>query len=521
MEHQIIARSHESKEGWQNALFWGDCLQLLQQLKEGDLRAEIEKNGGIKLIYIDPPFDVGSDFSMRIFVGEKQQCEGVAYRDRWKGGRVGFMEQLRARLLLMHELLADDGSIYVHCDWRIHPYMRLCMDDIFGAENLRNELIWHYGGTGQSKHSFVQKHDNILFYSKGKKNIFHVMEVPAKKKSGWTGKDTKVCDSCWSDISTTFQGERDNVLGYPTQKPEALLERIIRASSNPGDIVADFFCGSGTTVAVAEKLNRKWIASDIGRMGLHTTQKRLWNLANDIAVAPYLICKLSSPPIDVAQVQSLFVGQTYHKTKERSVVVFQGDEEQLPELPPDPVLLAPYFGHALCAQIQEYKKKSNSWLCAYIPSEILHTGGGGQLRFSELGIPSFSVHKTKESVVVRLCGFALCAPPFDRKMMSTWGERFDMLVIEEGQLIRLQQKRGKDLETEQITHSWNDWIDSWAIDVDWGKRADGSFCASWKSFRMPKNREIAMESPPLQISKGTTQIAIEVVDVFGNRVLII
>ncbi len=293
--------------GWTNKLIWGDNKLILSSLKNGPMRKEIEAQGGLKLVYIDPPFDVGADFSMDIEIGEGDDTESftkkpsvieeIAYRDTWGKGADSFIAMIYERLKLMHELLAEDGSIYVHCDWRLSAHMRLILDEIFGVNNFMNEIIWAYKGPSPVKTAFPKKHDTILFYSKSRNPIFNAKDilVPydeatlnrrkyAESKVGgipFAGKDVseyeqgRVPQDWWDDIPAGGQISRDELLGYPTQKPVKLLERIIKASTNNNDLVADFFCGSGTTLAVAEKLGRKWIGTDLGKFGIHTSRKRM------------------------------------------------------------------------------------------------------------------------------------------------------------------------------------------------------------------------------------------------------
>jgi DNA modification methylase len=299
--------------GWTNKLIWGDNKLILSSLKNGPMRKEIEAQGGLKLIYIDPPFDVGADFSMDITIGEEGGAESftkkpsvieeIAYRDTWGKGADSFISMIYERLRLMHDLLAEDGSIYVHCDWRLSGHMRLVLDEIFGKDNFRNEIAWCYSGPGKNDKAFTRKHDTILFYAKDAgTSIFNVQRI--KHKSGihnrgaFLGKTTenagervaqleeegKRLEDWWSDIYTADR-KRDEIVGYPTQKPEELLERIIEASSNKGDLIADFFCGSGTTLATAEKLGRKWIGSDIGKFGIHTSRKRMVGVQRELKKA--------------------------------------------------------------------------------------------------------------------------------------------------------------------------------------------------------------------------------------------
>ena len=296
-------------KGWNNKLIWGDNKLILSSLKNGPLREEIEAQGGLKLIYIDPPFDVGADFSMDIEIGgdtftkKPNVLEELAYRDTWGKGADSFIAMIYERLVLMRDLLAEDGSIYVHCDWRVNSYIRLALDEVFGTDNFLNEIIWAYFSfKRKTAKKFPQKHDDIISYRKSKDKFIwstsfkpHSEEYLKRWKTDENGRryrddvnptaggtriiyldeiEGDIVDSVWDDIPPVNPQANERV-DYPTQKPEALLERIIKASSNEGDLIADFFCGSGTTAAVAEKLGRKWIASDLGKFAIHTTRKRM------------------------------------------------------------------------------------------------------------------------------------------------------------------------------------------------------------------------------------------------------
>ena len=221
-------------KGWQNKLIWGDNKLILSSLKNGPLRDEIEKQGGIKLIYIDPPFDVGADFSMDVevgndtFVKKPNILEEIAYRDTWGKGADSFIAMIYERIVLLRDLLSDDGSIYVHCDYRVTSHVRQVLDEVFGAENIQNEIIWSYKSGGVSKSSFARKHDTIYFYSKDRQNyIFNTQyyrSYQAKKynynpnypelwdedKQQWY--HNSVCRDVWDDIkiigTEQGQGER-------------------------------------------------------------------------------------------------------------------------------------------------------------------------------------------------------------------------------------------------------------------------------------------------------------------------
>jgi len=292
-------------KGWTNKLIWGDNKLILSSLKNGPLREEIEAQGGLKLIYIDPPFDVGADFSMDIEIGDDtftkkpSILEEIAYRDTWGKGTDSFIAMIHERLVLMRDLLAEDGSIFVHCDWRMDWAIRCALDEIFGPDCFRNEIIWHYEnklGTGWGAKTFDTRHDVLLRYSKTARYVHNEvvekvkvlkMQPVTQKVNGervWLknedgsrmyaqGAEERPVGDVWTiPIINPVASER---LGYPTQKPERLVERVLLCGSNGGDLVADFFCGSGTTATVAERLGRKWITSDLGKFAVHTTRKRM------------------------------------------------------------------------------------------------------------------------------------------------------------------------------------------------------------------------------------------------------
>lgn len=271
------------KDGWTNKLIFGDNLQVSKELMY-----DPEVKGKVRLIYIDPPFATKQEFR-----GSQDQ---KAYQDKIAGAK--FLEFLRKRLIFLREILADDGSIYVHLDWKKGHYMKVLMDEIFGENNFLNEIIWHYKAGSVGKKTFGRKHENILRYGKNiTRTIFNPDQIRISyekstlerlKYKGARERDIKKVLKRGGKVPTDVweigivQGNSREDTGFPTQKPEALLERIIRASSNPGDIVFDSFAGSGTTGAVAEKLGRRWIMVDSSKLAIYTMQKRLLNLRKEI-----------------------------------------------------------------------------------------------------------------------------------------------------------------------------------------------------------------------------------------------
>jgi DNA modification methylase len=275
----------------ENQLLLGDNLQVMSALLP-------EFRGKLDLIYADPPFFTNRHYPMRIGRGEDsrrpqewQLEEG--YPDYWPNIDA-YLDMLYPRLMLMFELLTPTGTLYLHLDWHADAYARLLLDEIFGPQRLLNEIVWVYHGPSPIRSAFNRKHDTILVYTKGEKYKFNVDQVrqpydpttiktfAASPKAGF-GKVPdlargKVPEDWWYfPVIARLHRER---IGYPTQKPEALLQRIVLASSNPGDWVADFFCGSGTTVVVAGRLGRKFIAVDVSYRAIHSTRSRLVGAAS-------------------------------------------------------------------------------------------------------------------------------------------------------------------------------------------------------------------------------------------------
>jgi DNA modification methylase len=342
------------EEGWQNKLIWGDNLLVMGSLLE-------KFAGKIDLIYIDPPFATGADFSFRAVIGEEEVTkeasliEEKAYRDTWGRGLESFVQMLFDRFQLMRDLLADNGTIYVHMGWDVSHYVKAALDEVFGADQFVNQIIWKrqtaHSDIGQGSKHLGPIHDVILLYTKSEafpwnmqyqpyseeyvKAFYKYVEPETQRryrlsditgpggaakgnpyyeflgvtrywrfkrermeelyrqgrivqtKPGTVPAQKRYLDEMpgvplqdlWLDINTVQPQSAERV-GYDTQKPEALLERIIKLSSDSGDLVADFFCGSGTTLAVAEKLGRRWIGCDLGRFAVHTTRKRLLEIEN-------------------------------------------------------------------------------------------------------------------------------------------------------------------------------------------------------------------------------------------------
>lgn len=271
-------------EQTRNLLMRGDALGACAMLARDEIN--------IQCCYIDPPFDVGHDFAMT--------ADGpVAYRDSWGNGERSYVHMMYERCSLVRDVLADDGCLLVHCDWRVSHQLRLMLDEVFGAENFRNEIIWSYRSGGASrKKSLPRKHDTILLYAKS--SSFMIRPLTERQYLGKAFMGSKVDESGRHYVDTLLRdviegaptvldqhGKPEVVncrpvlnvsadrLGYPTQKPRGLLELLIRATTDPGDAVADFFCGSGTTLDAAARTGRRFIGADLGGQGFRTSRARL------------------------------------------------------------------------------------------------------------------------------------------------------------------------------------------------------------------------------------------------------
>ncbi len=555
--------------GWTNKLIWGDNKLILSSLKNGPMRREIDKQGGLKLIYIDPPFDVGADFSMNVEIGDPSTGSGqvesftkkpsvieeVAYRDTWGKGADSFIAMIYERLKLMHGLLADDGSIYVHCDHRVNSYMRMVLDEIFGKEMFSNSIAWHYSGWNKKlNRSYERRHDNILFYSKSEAPIFNSYFQPWASKEDYVkarkqkirkdedgreyvlsdaggGKRIKryldevmeqgvVVDDVW-DLDKINNSAKE-ALGYPTQKPLTLLERIIRASSNEGDLVADFFCGSGTTIAVAEKLGRKWIGTDLGRFAIHTTRKRMIQVQREMKKdgkdfrafeilnlgkyeREYYVNthdKLSEPEqkVYLTRKEREFVDLILHAYKAQPVdsynnfmgkkrdrlvavgpistaVTYGFVEDVLAEAKANKVTKCDVLGfdYEMGIDFQELQKTHGIDIqFKIIPREVFDKRAveRGHVKFYDVAYieikPIIKGRGNNKTIAVELCDFSVFynqdSVEETEGSLKAGGSK---IVIENGQVIKISKdKKTNAISKEVLTKKWTDWVDYWSVDFD-------------------------------------------------------
>ncbi len=555
-------------KGWTNKLIWGDNKLILSSLKNGSMRQQIEKQGGIKLIYIDPPFDVGADFSMNIEIGDEQFTkkpnilEEIAYRDTWGKGADSFIAMIYERLALMRDLLADNGSIYVHCDWRVNSYIRLVLDEIFGANSQKNEIIWHYEKWTAPSKSFQKNHDLMLFYTRSDCHVFneqkHVSKnLEEKYKKGYligggygsnglvvydkenkkvkdliaTGKyKVHFAEKKGKPVSDVWQipfinpvaSER---IGYPTQKPEALIERIIKASSNKGDLVADFFCGSGTTLAVAEKLGRKWIGSDLGKFGIHTTRKRMIGVQRELKktgknyrsfeilnlgkyerqhyIGVNLNLREEEKKKQLAQKEQDFLNLILHAYRAEKITgfkTFQGKkgnrlvavgpinlpvtrlfvEELILECRKKYItkvdVLAFEFEMGLFPNIQqEAKNKGIDLALKYIPRDVFDKRAveKNQVVFHDVSYIEAKPLFKGNSIAVELTDFSVFYNQDSIAHVETnLKNGKHKIVIENGRIIKVSKNKQGIINREVLTKKWTDWIDYWSVDFDFESKRE-------------------------------------------------
>ncbi len=618
MQKSLFDMSGRQIEGWTNKLIWGDNKLILSSLKNGPLRKEIEAQGGIKLIYIDPPFDVGADFSIDVQIGEEEfikkpsVIEEVAFRDTWGKGVDSFIAMIYERLQLMHDLLAEDGSIYIHCDGRVSAYLKLCLDEIFGADNKMAEIIWKRSSAHNDSNSYGTIHDTIHFYTKTDLNIWNPTYVeydqdyidqyyrykdPDGRK--WLSRDcsapggrgpryewnghirnwryTKVkmqelhdagklfytsngiprfkqymdempgvpSQSLWIDKSVqAINSWHQENEAYPTQKPEGLLERIIKASSNENDIVADFFVGSGTTLAVAEKLGRKWIGSDLGRFSMHTTRKRMIKVQRELKKAgkdfrAFEILNLGKYE------REQFIGKNDNLREEDRQLQQQKKEQEFIKL-----ILSAYKAEAVDSfltmvgkkrdrlvaigpinfpvtaeflhqvvtecieknitkvdvlgfdwemglEVDQFKNQGVDLQLRVIPREVFDKRAveKGQVKFYEVAFIEVKPIIKKNTIAVQLMDFSVFYNQDDsgeiEEKLKSGGSK---VVVENGQVIKLSKDKGSEIvNREVLTTKWTDWVDYWAVDFNFESKKE--FIRKAKDFDISQPKLDGTEDP--------------------------
>ncbi len=567
-------------KGWTNKLIWGDNKLVLSSLKNGPMRKEIEDQGGIKLIYIDPPFDVGADFSMDVEIGDDtftkkpSVLEELAYRDTWGKGQDSFIAMIYERLSLMRDLLADDGSIYVHCDWRLNSCIRMVLEEIF-KKGYRNEIFWRrqpVRGAKATSKQYARNTDVLLFFVKDNKYTWNnaykqysadfIRDKFRPDKSGRLFRDSDLGDysdesiekfeeegkiyltksgkkrliryldeekgeavsTIWDDISEV-NSMADERVDYPTQKPEALIERILKASSNEGDIVADFFCGSGTTLAVAEKLGRKWIGSDLGKFSVHTTRKRMIGvqrgLKNEgknyraleilnlgkyerqyyIGVNTNLRDEEKQKQIAAKErnYQELILKaykaeaiegfKTFHAKKAGRMVVVGPVNLPVTRLFVEEVIgecrqkyitkvdiLAFEFEMGLFPNIQEEAKSKGIDLgLKYIPPDVFDKRAveKNQVVFHDVAYIEVKPHVKKQSVAVELTDFSVFYNQgIKANIEAALKNGKNKIVVDNGQIVKVSKDKEGIVTSEVLTKKWTDWVDYWSVDFDFESKQE-------------------------------------------------
>jgi adenine-specific DNA-methyltransferase len=586
---------------WRNRLIWGDKKYVLPSLLK-------EFAGKINLIYIDPPFATGDNFSFTAtvpessesFTKEPSMVEQKAYRDTWGRGLDSYLQWFYETVVLSRELLIENGSIYVHLDWHVGHYAKAILDEVFGYENIESQIIWQRVTGHMDTQSFGFNHDMILHYGKSKNTIIwhpqyapydesylathyrgqdadgrryeladisaagqgpsrnffgKLLEPPAGTHWRWSqeridqlckenrivitsggrprfkryldDQSGKTVQSIWTDIPPVNSQANEDTK-YATQKPESLLQRFINASSNPGDLVLDCFCGSGTTAAVAEKLGRRWITCDLGRFAIHTTRKRLLSIDN---VRPFVVQNLGKyerqawqtaefdDPAQRANVQLRyrnFILDLYHATPIDGYTWIHGIKAgQLVHVGSVEAPIALGEVKAIVNEFWKVKGKdagehSNGidvlgWDFAFDLNETAkQMAADANIRLSFKKIPREVLEKKAveqgDIFFYELAALEVALKP-DKKSVSVELQNFFVPPDDVPEDVR-----------NAITH-WSQWIDYWAIDWDY---RDDTFHNQWQTYRTRKEPKILLRTFHTYDEPGTYTIVIKVIDILGN-----
>jgi hypothetical protein len=598
------------EEGWKNKLIWGDNLLVMGSLLE-------KFAGKVDLIYIDPPFATGADFSFTAEIGEKglrvdkeqSVIEEKAYRDTWGSGLTSYIQMMVQRLALIRALLRQSGHLLVHLAPSISPQIRLLLDETFGAENFRNEIVVHRPITKNLQRQFKvvtalpQGHDVILWYSSQTETRVPNLLVPYESPSSegywhrfWSGadrpsmrydllgenpshgqwkwereralravgnyktfekeangrslvqywrdtgeelefvrrsstetvenwfppSDDKIGDTVWDDVKA-YENRKD----YATQKHEELLDRVVGWLSEPGDLVADFFCGSGTTLAVAEKLGRRWIGCDLGRWGIHITRKRMLGIEN---CKPFEVLNLGKYE------RQYWQGVTFGETKDKSLT-----EKALYEYLA--FILKLYGAQPVAGVANLHGKKGKAMVhigavdapvtiseidaavdeCAKLNQGELHVLGWEW----EMGLYDLMVEAAKKKGV-KLLLLQIPREVMEQQAAAKGDVRFFELAYLEAKIEKPKKLTAQvalqdfvipntELIPEDVrskVKKWSDYIDYWA--VDWAFQED-TFMQGWVAYRTRTERKLPLVSDPHSYEKaGNYRILLKVIDIFGN-----
>jgi len=540
------------EEGWKNKLIWGENLLVMNSLLENFA-------GKIDLIYIDPPFATGADFTFTTQIGdsdlevtkEQSAIEEKAYRDTWGKGTISYLQMISDRLKLMHELLSEKGSIYVHCDWRMNSAVRFILDEIFGQANFINEIIWHYRRWSNVATTFQKMHDNLLFFQKSEKRTFNLLyqeyahpEWIEETVRGFVdGKLIRLKDEhgnyvkrekenigvpmhdVWEDINFIGPISKERI-SYATQKPESLIGRIISTSTSSGDLIADLFCGSGTTMSAAEKLGRRWIGCDLSRWAIHVSRKRLLEIEN---CNPFEVLNLGKYE------RKYWQGVTFgdRKTSDQQLAIYQYLAFILKLYGAEPISGMQHLHgkkgkavvHVGAVDAPITIDEINACLdeCVAIQQKELHVLGWEW----EMGLYDLMTDAAKGR------GVKLVLLNIPREVMEQQAvDKGDIQFFELAYLeVDVKQEKGKKImvslkdfvipNTELIPEEirskikkWSDYIDYWAIDWDF---QNDTFMNGWVTYRTRKDRTLALKSDAHSYEKpGKYTVMVKVVDIFGN-----
>jgi len=646
--------------GWTNKLIWGNNSLVLPSLINGSQREEIEKQGGLKFVYIDPPFDVGDDFTFEIEIGKqsilkkRNALEQLAFSDTWGKQEDSFLSMIYERLKLIYDLMSNEATIMIHCDTRVNYLLRVVLDEIFGKNNFLNEIIWKRVSGGKNiTRNLPKNNDHILWYSKSEnykiydiytelteeqKNEYKIDDNDGRgkyttqpminpgirptlqfdyidnegnvwkhPKNGWRFTKEKIKElendnrlvkkgtlrfkqylsekltkgsmlpNNWTDITGSTVGYSKESANYPTQKPEKLLDRILSLTTKENDLVADFFCGSGTTLAVAEKLNRKWIGCDLGKFAIHTSRKRLINIQREkekegVHFRPFEVLNLGKYQREFFVKDYLFnernlkneqaeehyyqlILDAYKAKKIESLGILKGIknnraiaigpfnlqvtrlfvEEVIKECALKKITTADILGFefemGLFPNIRDFAAKQGVDLnCLYIPNDIFDKKAvkKHQIIFYNTAYIDAQIITKKDEFLVKLKGYSVFDSDnqFEEALSELEkGEKREILM--KNSIIRIHKDKDGKINKNIINMKWDDWVDYWSVDFDFENKkeiikegdkdkwtGDFIFENEWQSFRTNET-EMEFETPFRKIIKGK-KIAVKVIDIFGN-----
>ena len=561
------------EEGWRNKLIWGDNLLVMGSLLE-------KFAGKIDLIYIDPPFATGADFSFTTSVGENAEqetktastIEEKAYRDTWGRGVDSYLETMVPRLRLIHDLLAESGSLLLHVGVQVNHYLRIAMEEIFGSNNVVDEIIWSYGtpsGGRAAGNKIIKAHEYIIYATRRygshvyNKEYLPYSEKYIKERFAFTddeGRRYRVrtrgrgvserqyldeskgvpLSTVWADLKQIYalhlvkRAAEDT--GFQTQKPESLLRRVIEISSEPDDLVADFFCGSGTTLAVAEKLGRRWIGCDLGRWGVHVTRKRLLGIEN---CKPFEVLNLGKYERQYWQ-GATFGERGGQPVTERALYEYLAFVLKLYGAGPLPGMVhlhgkkgaAMVHVGAVDAPVTIGEIEAAVDECCALKQRELHVLGWEW----EMGLAGPNNDVRRGGLMAQAAktkGVKLLLLQIPRELMEQQAAdrgdvRFFELAYLEAEIERQEKRTARvalkdfvipnpELVPDDVRgkiRKWSDWIDYWA--VDWDFRND-TFLQGWVAYRTRKDRTLPLTSDPHEYERpGRYRVLVKVIDVFGN-----